>query len=114
MTTTLCFALLVFLSNYSFFVFNTAQDSRERTVSDRSEVFSEDESSVICQLLAAQYPNKRKPIVRSLTEVRPDAFIFDNGQHIEYRYSEDDDSHEKKEHLDNISVAGKDFFLLID
>lgn len=51
--------------------------------------------------------------MRSLTEVRPDAFIFDNGQHIEYRYSEDDDSHEKKEHLHNISVAGKEFFLLL-
>ncbi|XP_066138176.1 transient receptor potential cation channel trpm isoform X6 [Euwallacea fornicatus] len=83
-----------------------AQDSRERSVSERSEVFSEDESSVIGHLLAAQNPNKRKPIVRSLTEVRPDAYIFDNGQHIEYRFSEDEDAQEKKEQLDVISVSG--------
>ncbi|XP_066244869.1 transient receptor potential cation channel trpm isoform X10 [Euwallacea similis] len=83
-----------------------AQDSRERSVSERSEVFSEDESSVIGHLLAAQNPNKRKPIVRSLTEVRPDAYIFDNGQHIEYRFSEDEDAQEKKEQLDVISISG--------
>ncbi|CAH1123867.1 unnamed protein product [Ceutorhynchus assimilis] len=84
-----------------------AQDSRERSVSEKSEVFSEDESSVLGQMLAANYPNKKKPIVRSLTEVRPDAFIFDNGQHIEYRFCEDaDTSQDKKEQLDNISVAG--------
>ncbi|KAL1512762.1 hypothetical protein ABEB36_002294 [Hypothenemus hampei] len=82
------------------------QDSRERSVSEKSEVFSEDESSVIGQLLAAAQPGKKKTIVRSLTEVRPDAYIFDNGQHIEYRYSEDFDEEEKKEQLDNISVAG--------
>lgn len=78
-------------------------------MSEKSEVFSEDESSVIGQLLAAsQPPAKRKTIVRSLTEVRPDAYIFDNGQHIEYRYSEEEGNtaQDKKEQLDNISVAG--------
>ncbi|ERL88775.1 hypothetical protein D910_06157, partial [Dendroctonus ponderosae] len=83
-----------------------AQDSRERSVSEKSDVFSEDESSVIGQLLAKVQPIKRKTIVRSLTEVRPDAYIFDNGQHIEYRFAEDEDQQGRHEQLDNISVAG--------
>ena len=75
-------------------------------MSEKSEVLSEDDS--FGQLLAATHPVKRKPIVRSLTEVRPDAYIFDNGQHIEYIFSEgDEQNEEKKEQLDNISVAGK-------
>ncbi|XP_050299656.1 transient receptor potential cation channel trpm isoform X2 [Anthonomus grandis grandis] len=88
-----------------------AQDSRERSVSEKSEVFSEDESVAIGQLLAAHQPTKtvRKTIVRSLTEVRPDAYIFDNGQYIEYRHSEDEETAQetnKEQLLDSISVAG--------
>lgn len=82
-----------------------AQDSRERTVSDKSDVFSEDESSVISHLLAGQAV-KRKTIVRSLTEVRPDAYIFDNGEHIEYRFSGEGDDQDKTEPQDNVSVQG--------
>lgn len=75
---------------------------QERSVSEQTEPPSEEES-VIGQLLVM--PTKRKPIVRSLTEVRPDAYIFDNGQHIEYRY-EDDDEKCEREHLDSISISG--------
>ncbi|XP_076268057.1 transient receptor potential cation channel, subfamily M isoform X2 [Rhynchophorus ferrugineus] len=83
-----------------------AQDSRERTASEKSEVLSEDESIVISQLLSAGPTIKKKTIVRSLTEVRPDAYIFDNGQHIEYRFADEEDDLDKKEQLDNISIAG--------
>ncbi|XP_023311043.1 transient receptor potential cation channel trpm isoform X3 [Anoplophora glabripennis] len=75
---------------------------RERSISEQTEAPSEEES-VIGQLMVL--PAKRKPIVRSLTEVRPDAYIFDNGQHIEYRFDEDDDTCER-EHLDSISLSG--------
>lgn len=81
---------------------------RERSVSEQTEAPSEDES-VIGQLMVL--PAKRKPIVRSLTEVRPDAYIFDNGQHIEYRYAEDDDTCDR-EQLDSISLSG--MFIISD
>lgn len=74
---------------------------RERSISEQTEAPSEDES-VLGQLTVL--PTKRKPIVRSLTEVRPDAYIFDNGQHIEYRY--DEDERYEREHLDSISISG--------
>lgn len=45
---------------------------------------------------------RKRTIVRSLTEVRPDAYIFDNGQHIEYRYDEEEEDLD-----DAISVSGK-------
>ncbi|XP_072379429.1 transient receptor potential cation channel trpm isoform X4 [Diabrotica undecimpunctata] len=81
----------------------TAQQAmRQRTISEQSEL-SED-NTIIGQLLPNIIPpNRKKTIVRSLTEVRPDAYIFDNGQHIEYRYADEDD---ETEQLDNISMAG--------
>ncbi|RZC40720.1 transient receptor potential cation channel trpm, partial [Asbolus verrucosus] len=64
---------------------------RERTISEPTEVVSDD----LSQLKQPPPSTKRKPIVRSLTEVRPDAYIFDNGQHIEYRYDEEDECNEE-------------------
>lgn len=58
-----------------------------------------------------QQCNRKKAIIRSLTEVRPDAYIFDNGQHIEYRYA-DEDVECKEEQLDNISTAGNMNYIL--
>ncbi|XP_056632797.1 transient receptor potential cation channel trpm isoform X6 [Diorhabda sublineata] len=72
--------------------------SRQRTISEQSEL-SED-NTIVGQTVQS---NRKKMVVRSLTEVRPDAYIFDNGQHIEYRYADED---EETEQLDNISVAG--------
>lgn len=77
------------------------QGMRERTISELSEL--SEENTIVGQLLPSQ-PARKKTIVRSLTEVRPDAYIFDNGQHIEYRYADDDDDNEQ---MDNISMAGK-------
>lgn len=74
---------------------------KERTISEQTEI--SEEESVIGQLVVQ--PVKKKAIVRSLTEVRPDAYIFDNGQHIEYRYEEKEEEREL-EHLDSISIAG--------
>lgn len=74
---------------------------KERTISEQTEM--SEEESVIGQLVMP--PIRKKPIVRSLTEVRPDAYIFDNGQHIEYRYEEKEEDRDL-EQLDNISVAG--------
>lgn len=74
---------------------------KERTISEQTEM--SEEESVIGQLVVQ--PVKKKAIVRSLTEVRPDAYIFDNGQHIEYRYEEKEEEREF-EHLDSISIAG--------
>ncbi|XP_044264338.1 transient receptor potential cation channel trpm isoform X2 [Tribolium madens] len=64
---------------------------RERTVSEPTETLVED----IPTLKIGSSVTKRKPIVRSLTEVRPDAYIFDNGQHIEYRYDEEEECNEE-------------------
>lgn len=74
---------------------------KERTISEQTEM--SEEESVIGQLVVQ--PVRKKAIVRSLTEVRPDAYIFDNGQHIEYRYEEKEEEREL-EHLDSISIAG--------
>ncbi|CAG9862478.1 unnamed protein product [Phyllotreta striolata] len=79
----------------------TAQQAlRQRTISEQSEL--SEENTIIGQLLPTQ-PIRKKTVVRSLTEVRPDAYIFDNGQHIEYRYADEDDDNEQ---MDNISTAG--------
>lgn len=72
---------------------------RERTVSEPAERVSED----IAKSGAAA--TRRKPIVRSLTEVRPDAYIFDNGQHIEYRYDEEEED-DCNEEVDVIPKSG--------
>lgn len=75
---------------------------KERTISEQTEI--SEEESVIGQLVVQ--PIRKKTIVRSLTEVRPDAYIFDNGQHIEYRYEEKDEEGRELEQLDSISLAG--------
>lgn len=67
---------------------------RMRTTSERSETYSED----------LPHTTKRRPIVRSLTEVRPDAYIFDDGMHVEVRPLQEED--ECSEHLDVISNLG--------
>ncbi|XP_068894192.1 transient receptor potential cation channel trpm isoform X6 [Tenebrio molitor] len=64
---------------------------RERTISEPSEIIPDD----IPFTKTGPPATKRRPIVRSLTEVRPDAYIFDNGQHIEYRYDEEDECNEE-------------------
>ncbi|KAK4884574.1 hypothetical protein RN001_000845 [Aquatica leii] len=56
---------------------------RTRKCSERSDAPSEDSH------LSVQ-PTRRKPI-RSLTEVRPDAYIFDDGLHFEVRPVEEED-----------------------
>lgn len=78
---------------------------RERTVSEPTETLIED----VPTLKIGTSATKRKPIVRSLTEVRPDAYIFDNGQHIEYRYDEEEE--ECNEEMETIPKSGiKSFF----
>lgn len=72
---------------------------RMRTTSERSETHSED--------MVMQANRVRRPIVRSLTEVRPDAYIFDDGLHIEVRPVDEED--EYSEHLDVISNLGGNF-----
>lgn len=71
---------------------------RLRTTSERSEAPSEDPQIAI-------HSTRRRPIVRSLTEVRPDAYIFDDGLHIEVRPVEEEDE-ECSEHMDSISNLG--------
>ncbi|VEN52666.1 unnamed protein product, partial [Callosobruchus maculatus] len=75
---------------------------RERTISEQTEMSEDD--SVIGQLVVQQ-PSRKRHLGRSLTEVRPDAYIFDNGQHIEYRLA-DEEVENEKEQLDNISMSG--------
>ncbi|XP_071054078.1 transient receptor potential cation channel trpm isoform X4 [Onthophagus taurus] len=72
---------------------------RIRKMSERSDAPSEDSH------LSIQPPPviRRKP-TRSLTEVRPDAYIFDDGLHFEVRIIEEDI--EQEECLDNISISG--------
>lgn len=70
---------------------------RLRKTSERSEAAQSDDSHLSLQ------PIRRKP-VRSLTEVRSDAYIFDDGLHYEVRITEEAEEHE--EHLENISLAG--------
>lgn len=72
---------------------------RLRRTSERSDAPSE-ESHLSLQ------PIRRRP-TRSLTEVRPDAYIFDDGLHFEVRTVEEED--ECSEHLDVISAAGKNY-----
>ncbi|XP_049817373.1 transient receptor potential cation channel trpm isoform X2 [Aethina tumida] len=72
------------------------EEPRERISSEKSEQGSDD-----LTLLAAPTSMRKRTIVRSLTEVRPDAYIFDNGQHIEYRYDEEEEDLD-----DAISVSG--------
>ncbi|CAH1966850.1 unnamed protein product [Acanthoscelides obtectus] len=76
---------------------------RERTISEQTEMSEDD--SVVGQLVVQQ-PSRKRNLGRSLTEVRPDAYIFDNGQHIEYRFADDDVIENEKEQLDNISMSG--------
>lgn len=64
---------------------------RERTISEHSEVTADDLTILLGTL---PINARRKPIVRSLTEVRPDALIFDNGQHIEYIVPEEEGAHD--------------------
>ncbi|KAG5896745.1 hypothetical protein JTB14_031725 [Gonioctena quinquepunctata] len=72
---------------------------RARTISEQSEL-SED-GTVVGQMVVQ--PKRRKTMIRSLTEVRPDAYIFDNGQHIEYRFADEDGEAVEG---DNFSVTG--------
>lgn len=59
-------------------------EDRVRKISERSETTSENDSH-----LSVQHA-RRKP-TRSLTEVRPDAYIFDDGAHFEVRTLEEKD-----------------------
>lgn len=59
-------------------------EDRTRKISERSETTSENESHLSVQ------PVRRRP-TRSLTEVRPDAYIFDDGLHFEVRPVEEKD-----------------------
>lgn len=72
------------------------EQDRTRKTSEKSDVPSEDSH------LSVQ-PLRRKP-VRSLTEVRPDAYIFDDGLHFEVRPVEEED--ETSEHMDAFSASG--------
>lgn len=71
---------------------------RLRTTSERSEAPSEEPQLTV-------HAGRRRPIVRSLTEVRPDAYIFDDGLHIEVRPVEEEDE-ECSEQMDGISNLG--------
>lgn len=59
-------------------------EDRTRKISERSETTSENESHLCVQ------PVRRRP-TRSLTEIRPDAYIFDDGLHFEVRTVEEKD-----------------------
>ncbi|XP_044746513.1 transient receptor potential cation channel trpm isoform X5 [Coccinella septempunctata] len=61
---------------------------RERTLSENSEGGTEEH--IIPNIFPPSLTRKRM-MIRSLTEVRPDAYIFDNGQHIEYRHTEEEE-----------------------
>lgn len=69
---------------------------RLRKTSERSEAGQSDDSHLSLQ------PIRKKP-VRSLTEVRSDAYIFDDGLHYEVRIEEEN---EQEEDLGNLSRAG--------
>lgn len=60
----------------------TSDEHRLRKTSERSDVVSEDSPM---QHSVAIVTRRKQPIVRSLTEVRPDAYIFDDGMHVEVR-----------------------------
>lgn len=76
----------------------TLPTERLRTTSEKSETASEDGHLTVQAV-------RRRPIVRSLTEVRPDAYIFDDGLHIEVEPVEEEDDR-CSEHLDVISNLG--------
>lgn len=69
-------------------------ENRARKISERSETTSEAESHLSVQ------PRRRKP-TRSLTEVRPDAYIFDDGLSFEVRTVPEQD-----ENSDNSNDGG--------
>ncbi|XP_065168332.1 transient receptor potential cation channel trpm isoform X4 [Atheta coriaria] len=65
------------------------QVERLRHASERSEAAMSDESH-----MSTLQPTLRRKPTRSLTEVRPDAYIFDDGAHFEVRtVAEEDDEH---------------------
>lgn len=63
-------------------------EERARKTSERSEGTSDNDSHLSVQ------PIRRRP-TRSLTEVRPDAYIFDDGLHFEVRTLEEGDEDEE-------------------
>lgn len=70
---------------------------RTRKTSERSEAAQSDDSHLSLQ------PVRRRPL-RSLTEVRSDAYIFDDGLHYEVRITEEEN--EGDGNLENLSLAG--------
>ncbi|XP_060536582.1 transient receptor potential cation channel trpm isoform X2 [Cylas formicarius] len=83
----------------------TQTSSKDTADPETPERVTESEISAIADLI--NQPTKRKTMTRSLTEVRPDAFIFDNGQYIEYRHIEEEHD-DFKQDVDNISVTGEE------
>lgn len=79
---------------------NSDVQERERTLSETTDYNEDNVPPILTSLM-----NKKRPMIRSLTEVRPDAYIFDNGQHIEYRHAEEEED-AYNEHLDVISRSG--------
>lgn len=77
---------------------------RERTLSENTEGGAEDQ---IPNIFPPSLTRKRM-MIRSLTEVRPDAYIFDNGQHIEYRHTEEEeDAFNEQERIDALPITSK-------
>ncbi|XP_045461705.1 transient receptor potential cation channel trpm isoform X18 [Harmonia axyridis] len=75
---------------------------RERTLSENTEGGAEDQ---IPNIFPPSLTRKRM-MIRSLTEVRPDAYIFDNGQHIEYRHTEEEeDAFNEQERIDALPIT---------
>lgn len=77
---------------------------RERTLSENTDGGVEDNLPNIFPPSLA----RKRMMIRSLTEVRPDAYIFDNGQHIEYRHTEEEeDAFNEQERIDALPRTSK-------
>lgn len=74
-------------------------DSRARTI-------SETDSNII-PIIPVNPVNPRRKMNRSLTEVRPDAYIFDDGMHFEVRtVPEENESDRSPEKTHSVSTVG--------
>ncbi|KAL3288297.1 hypothetical protein HHI36_002745 [Cryptolaemus montrouzieri] len=79
---------------------------RERTLSENTEGTAEEHPTNLPNIFPPSLARKRT-MIRSLTEVRPDAYIFDNGQHIEYRHAEEDeDAFNEQDKMESLPKSG--------
>ncbi|KAK9872342.1 hypothetical protein WA026_017801 [Henosepilachna vigintioctopunctata] len=77
---------------------------RERTLSENTDAGADEAVSNLPNIFPPTLGRKRM-MIRSLTEVRPDAYIFDNGQHIEYRNT-DENAFNEQEEMESLPKSG--------